>query len=114
MAHEPGRRSNTARQGNANASGNGGNGGNGNGPYGGGSSWGGGGNEQIRDILHVIFKRKRLIGFLFLAVALPGLIATLLRKPSYQTSAKVMISTSRSDPTVQPTDLTKLETIQLN
>src|SRR5262249_13245517 len=29
-------------------------------------------------------------------------------------TAKVMISTQRSDPTLQPTDLTKLETIQLN
>jgi uncharacterized protein involved in exopolysaccharide biosynthesis len=87
--------------------------GNGNG-YSSTAGWGASGTEQIRDILHVIFKRKRLIGVLFLTVALPGLIATLLRKPSYVASAKVMISTQRSDPTLQPTDLTKLETIQLN
>ena len=47
-------------------------------------------------------------------MALPGVIATLLRKPSYVATAKVMISTARSDPTMQPTDVTKLETIQLN
>src|SRR5262249_46556834 len=93
--------------------------GNGHGPGNGGGAYGGwsgaqSANEQIRDILHVFFKRKRLIGALFLAVALPGLIATVLRKPSYVASAKVMISTQRSDPTLQPTDLTKLETIQLN
>jgi polysaccharide biosynthesis transport protein len=70
--------------------------------------------EQIRDILHVLFKRKRFIAIVFLAITLPGLIATLARKPSYVATAKVMISTQRTDPTVQPTDLTRLETIQLN
>ena len=72
------------------------------------------GNEQIRDILHIIFKRKRLIGVLFLAVALPGLITTVQQKTKYIASAKVMISSSRTDPTLQPTDVTKLETVQLN
>jgi uncharacterized protein involved in exopolysaccharide biosynthesis len=101
MAYEP-----TDRQGNRpNGNGSG---------YSSAVGWGASGNEQIRDILHVIFKRKRLIGILFLSVALPGLIATLLRKPSYVASAKVMISTQRSDPALQPTDLTKLETVQLN
>src|SRR5690242_11330627 len=76
--------------------------------------WSQSGNEQFRDILHVIFKRKRWIAALFLAVALPGLVITAIRKPSYLASAKVMISTQRSDPTVQPTDITRLETIQLN
>jgi len=70
--------------------------------------------DQIRDILHVIFKRKRLIAALFLAVSLPGVIASLLRKPRYVATAKVMISTARLDPAVQPTDVTKLETVQLN
>src|SRR5450759_2378662 len=90
--------------------------GNGNGKhsYGGAPAWTSSGSEQLHEILHVIFKRKRWIGALFLAVALPGLTGTLLRKPSYVATAKVMISTQRSDPTLQPTDLTKLETIQLN
>jgi uncharacterized protein involved in exopolysaccharide biosynthesis len=106
MAQEPQRPN--GRIGNGNGSGNGG------GP---GHAYEGttqGAGEQVRDILHVIFKRKRVIGALFLGVALPGLIATALRKPSYVATAKVMISTQRDDPTVQPSDVTKLETIQLN
>ncbi len=101
MAYEPTDRQGSRRNGNGNG-------------YSSTAGWGASGSEQVRDILHVIFKRKRFIGALFLTVALPGLIATLLRKPSYVASAKVMISTQRSDPTMQPTDLTKLETIQLN
>lgn len=106
MAYEPSRRDRPNGHHNGNGNGNGS-------PY---NGWTGAPNasEQIRDILHVVFKRKRLIGTLFLAVALPGLIAVLLRKPSYLATAKVMISTQRTDPTLQPTDLTRLETIQLN
>ena len=111
MAQEPVRPGNGHRSGNGDGNGNGGGSSS---AYYSGSSWSQTGSEQIRDILHVIFKRKRFIGALFLAVALPGLIATLLRKPSYTASAKVMISTQRSDPTIQSTDLTKLEPIQLN
>jgi len=109
MAHEP------TRRGRGNGSGNG----NGNGNANANALYGQSdatlaANEQVRDILHVIFKRKRLIGWLFLTVALPGLIAISMKKSAYLASAKVMISTQRSDPTLQPTDLTKLETIQLN
>ena len=70
--------------------------------------------EQIRDIVHVLFKRKRLIGTLFLAVCLPGLLITAMQKPSWLATAKVMISKERNDPTLQPTDLTKVDPIQLN
>jgi uncharacterized protein involved in exopolysaccharide biosynthesis len=112
MALEPQRRPNGGgRNGNGNGPGNGN--GNANAGFGAGG-WTASGSEQIRDILHVVFKRKRWIGFLFVAVALPGLLGTLLQKPKYIASAKVMISSSRTDPTVQPTDVTKLETIQLN
>jgi uncharacterized protein involved in exopolysaccharide biosynthesis len=109
MAYEP-RRPRTNGNGNGHGTGNGGGG------YASYGGWGGvqSASEQIRDILHVFFKRKRFIGLLFLTVALPGLFVTALRRPSYVASAKVMISTQRSDPTLQPTDLTKLETIQLN
>jgi uncharacterized protein involved in exopolysaccharide biosynthesis len=110
MALEPQRRPNGGRNGgNGNGPGNG----NANAQYAAGA-WPVGGNEQFRDILHVIFKRKRTIGLLFVLVALPGLISTALQKPKYLASAKVMISTTRTDPTVQPTDVTKLDTIQLN
>src|SRR5262249_32475258 len=108
MAYEPRR-----PRSNGNGNGTSGGGGGGYAPYGG---WSGAqsASEQLRDILHVFFKRKRFIALLFLTVALPGLFVTALRKPSYVASAKVMISTQRSEPTLQPTDLTKLETIQLN
>lgn len=106
MAHEPTRRDrpNGGRNGY----------GNGNGSYNGYPNGVQNVSEQIRDILHVVFKRKRLIAIVFLAITLPGLIATLARKPSYTATAKVMISTQRDDPTVQPTEVNKLETIQLN
>lgn len=99
---------NAAGLGNANAFNNANN----QGGYGGGGGQDGG--EQIRDILHVVFKRKKLILVLFLAVALPGIVATALQKPSYLASAMVMISAQRSDPEVQPTDLTRLAELKLN
>jgi len=84
------------------------------GPYGGWSAGGLNANEQVRDILHVVFKRKRLIAAVLLAITLPGVSAMLMRKPSYVATAKVMISTQRTDPTVQPTDVTRLDDIRLN
>lgn len=118
MSHEPPRRTRPTgnNPGNANLQGNNQGGGNNNGSGYGYAGLGGtrAGSEQIGDILHVIFKRKRLIAVMFLAVALPALVAAALRKPSYTATAKVEISTQRSDPTLQPTDLTRLEVIQLN
>jgi len=124
MAHEPPRRSRPSgnNPGNVNLlsnqyggnQGGGNNGGNNNGyGYSGGPGAQSGG-QQVGDILQVIFKRKRLIATVFLAIVLPALLSTALRKPSYIATAKVQISTQRSDPTLQPTDLTRLEAIQLN
>lgn len=110
MAHEPTRRDRPTGGRTGTGYGNG----NGNGTYYGGTSGTQNASEQIRDILHVVFKRKRLIAIVFLAITLPGLIATLTKKASYVATAKVMISTQRDDPTVQPTDINRLETIQLN
>ncbi|GIW39886.1 MAG: hypothetical protein KatS3mg076_0463 [Candidatus Binatia bacterium] len=70
--------------------------------------------EQIRDVLHVLFKRWRLFLTLFLLVSLPGLVLVLLREPLYVATAKVLITTQRADITIQPTDLTRLTTINLN
>jgi uncharacterized protein involved in exopolysaccharide biosynthesis len=118
MAHEPVRRDRTGgvRSGNGNGNGHGNNNATNNNAnlYNGGPTYPSTASEQIRDVLHIIFKRKRLILALFAAVALPGILTTALRKPTYIASAKVMISTQRTDPTVQPTDLTRLEHIQLN
>ncbi|MFQ5664900.1 MAG: GumC family protein [Candidatus Binatia bacterium] len=110
MANEPPRhnRTNGLRNGPGNTNANV------HGPYAGYLGGGQNASEQVRDILHVLFKRKRFIAAVFLAITLPGLIATLVRKPRYVASAKVMISKERTDPTVQPTELTRLETIQLN
>src|SRR5437867_9366471 len=95
---------------NGNGNGNGHSNGNGNGGYTTGLNI----NEQIRDVLHVLFKRRRLIATLFLVVALPGLLITVLKRPSYIATAKVLITTERADVTVQPSDITKLTQVTLN
>src|SRR4051812_25277853 len=114
MAYEPTRhdRGNLSRYGNNNSPNNNAGLGNNNtlntfnnaGNVGGYGGFGQNSGEQVRDILHVVLKRKRLIAALFLAVSLRGIIATALQKPSYEASAKVLISTERSDPMVQATD----------
>jgi uncharacterized protein involved in exopolysaccharide biosynthesis len=70
--------------------------------------------EQIFEVLHVLFKRKRLIAGLFLAVVLPGLFATLMRRPTYVATAKVLIASDRADITIQPTEINSLTTVKLN
>jgi len=71
--------------------------------------------EQLYEILHVIFKRKRMIVLLFLVIVVPAVIGTLLlRRPVYVATAKVNIATDRADMTIQPTDVTALATVKLN
>ncbi|HVN86581.1 MAG TPA: Wzz/FepE/Etk N-terminal domain-containing protein [Candidatus Binatia bacterium] len=72
------------------------------------------GNEQVREVLQILFKRQRLLLALFLVVALPGLLVTMLSRAKYIATAKVLITTERSNATVQPTDVTKVDPIQLN
>ncbi|MBI1814337.1 MAG: hypothetical protein HYR72_05125 [Deltaproteobacteria bacterium] len=95
--------------GNGNGNGNGHGNGNGN-----GSTRTLTGSEQVREIFHVLFKRKRLILGLFIVVALPGLAVSVFSKPKYVASAKVLITTQRGDAVVQSTDMTKLATVELN
>jgi len=71
-------------------------------------------NEQIREILHVIFKRWRLVAALFLLVALPGLLLSVVRKPAFIATGKVLITSQRADLTLQPTDTDRLSTVTLN
>ncbi|MBI4514411.1 MAG: hypothetical protein HY699_01165 [Deltaproteobacteria bacterium] len=105
--------------GNTNAHGNGNIHGNGN-AHGNANGYGGGGGriltggEQLREVLHVLFKRWRMIAALFVVVALPGLAVSTCSKPKYVATAKVLITTQRGDATVQPTDLTKVSTLDLN
>jgi uncharacterized protein involved in exopolysaccharide biosynthesis len=95
------------------------------GPGGGGGNGNGNGNghpearsasakEQLFEILHVVFKRWRLIAGLFAVVALSGLLAVLSRGPQYSASGKVMITSDRADATIQPTEADSLATLKLN
>jgi succinoglycan biosynthesis transport protein ExoP len=70
--------------------------------------------EQLFEILHVVFKRWRLIAGLFAVVALSGLLAVLSRGPQYSASGKVMITSDRADATIQPTEADSLAMLKLN
>jgi uncharacterized protein involved in exopolysaccharide biosynthesis len=106
--------------GNGNGEAGGGNGGHG----AGGNGAGGGGRElhvrpatakeQIYEVLHVVFKRWRMIVGLFAVAALSGLLAVLARGPQYLAAGKVMITTDRADTTIQPTEADSLATLKLN
>lgn len=116
MAHENNRpdRPTVGRHGNVNGNGNGNTNANANQAGWGQVGWSPSTADQVRDILHVIFKHQRMLVALFLVVALPGVLVTFFKKSSYVASAKVMISTQRSDPLVQPTDLTRLDPVTIN
>ncbi len=95
--------------------------GNGNG-YGGGGNGNGHGpearsataKEQLFEILHVVFKRWKLITGLFAVVALSGLLAVLSRGPQFAARGTVMITTDRADVTIQPTEADSLALLKLN
>lgn len=53
-------------------------------------------NDAVREFLHILFKRKRFILTTFLIVALPIIIFTLLRPPTYMARAKLLVVGSRS------------------
>ncbi len=110
------------RLGRENGNGNGQAAGGGNGA--GGNGTGGGGRdtavrsvtakEQLFEILHVVFKRWRMIAGLFVVVALSGLLAVLARGPQFLAAGKVMITTERADTTIQPTEVDSLALLKLN
>jgi len=92
-----------------------GNGGNGNGNGNGGPEQrSASAKEQLFEILHVVFKRWRLIAGLFAVVALSGLLAVLSRGPQFSASGKVMITDDRADATIQPTEADSLALLRLN
>ena len=70
--------------------------------------------EQLFEILHVVFKRWRLIAGLFAVVAISGLLAVLSRGPQYAAKGKVMITSDRADVTIQPTEVDSLALLKLN
>jgi uncharacterized protein involved in exopolysaccharide biosynthesis len=53
-------------------------------------------NDAAREFLHILFKRKRFIVTTFLVVAVPIIVFTLLRPPTYMARAKLLIVGSRS------------------
>jgi uncharacterized protein involved in exopolysaccharide biosynthesis len=53
-------------------------------------------NDAAREFLHILFKRKRFIVTTFLVVAVPIIIFTLLRPPTYMARAKLLVVGSRS------------------
>jgi polysaccharide biosynthesis transport protein len=71
-------------------------------------------NEQVYELLHVVFKRKRLIIALFLAVTLPSVLAMWSRKPQFMARGRVLIVSDRADVTLSPTELDTLATVKLN
>jgi uncharacterized protein involved in exopolysaccharide biosynthesis len=112
---------------NGNGNGNGGNGNGGNGHGAGGNGHGSGGSgparvrvhaasakEQLFEILHVIFKRWRMIGGLFAFIALAGTLGVLARGPQYLAAGKVLITDDRADATIQPTAQASLDLMKLN
>lgn len=107
----------TAENGNGYQYGHGGGGGNGNGNGNGNGhpdARSASAKEQLFEILHVVFKRWRLIAGLFAVVALSGLLAVLSRGPQYSASGKVMITSDRADAMIQPTEADSLAMLKLN
>jgi len=115
MATQPSRAHSALGRKNGDANGNGHNGsGNGNG-NGNGSGYGHTtAMEQGYEILHVLFKRWRIVVGLFVVVSLPALIATFARSPVYSAQGKVLIVSDRANATIQPTDVESLATLKLN
>jgi uncharacterized protein involved in exopolysaccharide biosynthesis len=70
--------------------------------------------EQLFEVVHVVFKRWRLIAGLFLAVVIPGLVVALSSGKRYTAKGKVLIVSDRADVTVQPSEINSLAEIKLN
>lgn len=70
--------------------------------------------EQLAEVAHVAFKRKRLIGVVFLSILLVGGLSMLLRRTQYVATAKVNISPDRAEITINPTDVNTLNLLKLN
>ncbi len=56
----------------------------------------------LRELLAVILARKLLVGTVFLSVVVSGMAATLMMKPAYQSSMKLLVTRERVDPRVSP------------
>ena len=64
-------------------------------------------NDAVREFLHILFKRKRFVLVTFLVVALPIILFTLLRPPTYMARAKLLVVGSRSYLHISPQETRK-------
>jgi polysaccharide biosynthesis transport protein len=68
-------------------------------------------NDDFREFLHIIFKRKRFVALAFLLIALPIVAVTLLRPSQFQAKAKLLLVGNRSYLQLAPQDTKRTTTI---
>ena len=64
-------------------------------------------NDAVREFLHILFKRKRFVLVTFLVVAVPIIIFTLLRPPTFMARATLLVVGSRSYLHISPQETRK-------
>jgi polysaccharide biosynthesis protein PslE len=53
--------------------------------------------DTLRDILHIVFKYKTMMILMFILIMIGGTVGTLLMKPVYEASAKVLVKIGREN-----------------
>ncbi len=61
-------------------------------------------NEEIREFLHILFKRGRFFIISFLLISVPVIVLALLRPSQYRASAKLLLAGNRSFLQIAPQD----------
>jgi len=59
---------------------------------------------DLRDLIEIAFKRRRMIVAVFLSMAIPGLVVTLSKRPNYAASGAILIKSQRVHLAVAPGD----------
>ena len=68
-------------------------------------------NEDFREFLHIVFKRKRFVVLAFLLISLPIIAVTLLRPSQYRSQAKLLLVGNRSYLQLAPQDTRRVTQI---
>jgi len=68
-------------------------------------------NEDFREFLHIIFKRKRFVLLAFLLISLPIIAIVLLRPAQYRSTAKLLLVGNRSYLQLAPQDTKRVTMI---
>jgi succinoglycan biosynthesis transport protein ExoP len=68
-------------------------------------------NEDFREFLHIIFKRKRFVGLAFVVISLPIIAMTLVRPAQYRSQAKLLLVGNRSYVQLAPQDTKRTSSI---